>query len=122
MDKRMQALIDAPLADPAKIYLPEGKRRAPYSPRAKYHDEEMPGKLTGAQMAERKQKAASEKLTKLYDYYATTDLSFEKIAQHMGIYRQDQTGVDDKGKPVFVRVLDVKTVEAQIAWRRAGTS
>src|SRR2546423_948271 len=119
MDKKMQSLIDAPLADPNKVYLPEGKRRAPYSPRAKYHGDEMPKGLSRSQLAERKQKARDEKLDKLYAYYAGTDLSIERIAEHMGIYRQEQTGVDEKtGKPVFVRKLDLKEVEANIAWRR----
>lgn len=117
MDKRMQALIDAPLADPNKIYLPDGKRRAPRSPRADCGD--MPPKITGAQLAERKSTALSRKLDALYAYYAATDLSIERIAQHMGLYRQEQTGVDEKtGKPIFARVLDLKQVEANIAWRR----
>jgi hypothetical protein len=36
----------------------------------------------------------------------------------LGLYRQQQTGVDDKGKPIFERVLDVARAEAQLAWRR----
>lgn len=118
MDKRMQALIDAPLADAAKIYLPDGKRRISRGPRPQYEDGIEAPKVTSKEIAERKSKAAWKKLEQLYDYYAKTDLTAEKIAQHMGIYRQQQTGVDDKGKPIFGRALDVKTVEAQIAWRR----
>lgn len=118
MDARMKALIDAPLADPVKIYLPEGKRRVSRGPSPQYEDGIESPKLTGKQIAERRTKAAGKKLEALYDYYAATNLTVERIAEHMGVYRQDQTGVDDKGKPILVRVLDVKTVEEQIAWRR----
>lgn len=118
MDERMKALIAAPLADPSKIFLPEGKRRISRGPRPQYEDGIEAPKVSGKELAERRSKAAWKKLEALYDYYAGTNLTAERIAEHMGVYRQEQTGVDDKGKPVFVRVLDVKTVEAQIAWRR----
>jgi hypothetical protein len=118
IDSKMQALIDAPLADPAKIYLPEDRRPAKRGPRTQCDDIGAP-KLTGKQIAERKRKAASAKLATLFDYYAPTGLSAARVAEYMGLYRQQQDGTNDKGKPIFIRVLDVETVEAQLAWPRA---
>lgn len=115
----LQSLIDAPLADPIKIFSPGGKRPAPRSPKIEYADDIGVPKLTSKQVRERKDKAAAQKLDALLTYYAGTDLPAEKIAEHLGLYRQEQTGVDDKGKPTFARVLDVKRVEREMAWRRA---
>lgn len=119
MDDFMRSLIEAPLADPARIYAPGGKRPAPRGPKVEYDDIGCP-KITGKELAAYKKKVANDKLEALYAYYATTDLTAEKIAEHIGLYRQEQTGVDDKGKPTFARVLDVERVEKQLAWRRAA--
>jgi hypothetical protein len=114
----MQALIDAPLADATKVNLPAGRRSAPRAKKAEYADEIGCPKLKTSEVRARKQKAEDEKLGKLFDYYAGTDLTAEKIAEHMGLYRNDETGVDDKGKPTFTRVLDVRRAQEQIEWRR----
>lgn len=119
MDPYLKKLRDAPLADPANIYLPQGKRVMKRGPRDKYHSDDMPPKLTRAQLDERKQADLGAKLNSLLDYYAGTDLPPERVAEHLGIYRNEQDGTDDKGKPKFKRVLDVERVKAQLDWRRS---
>jgi hypothetical protein len=118
MDERMKALIDAPLADPAKIHLPDGKRVIRRGPRYQEHDSIGAPKVSREELTRRKEKAAAEKLDKLFDYYAASNLTAEKVAERMGLYRQEQNGVDEAGKPVFVRVLDVKRADEQLSWRR----
>lgn len=115
----LQSLIDAPLADPIKIYSPGGKRPTPRSPKPEYADDIGCPKLTSKQVRERKDRAANDRLEALLDYYAGTDLPCDKIAAHLNLYTQEQIGVDDKGKPVFARILDVRRVEREMAWRRA---
>jgi hypothetical protein len=122
IDKHLQALIDAPLADPAKLAIHGEARKISRGPRLREHDGIRAPKLTREQLAERKGKQLSAKLNKLLDYYATTDLPAEKITEHLGLYRQVQVGVSDDGKPVIERVLDVKTVEGQLAWRRKAAA
>jgi hypothetical protein len=121
-NKHMQSLIDAPLANAIKVNLPGGKLAARRSPKPEYGDEIGCPKVSAKELKERKRKAEEAKRSDLYDYYAATDLTPKRVAEHMGIYRQEQTGTDDQGKPVFARVLDVKTVEAQLAWRRKSAA
>jgi hypothetical protein len=118
IDKNMQALIDAPLANAAKINIPAGRRSSPRAKKLEYDDGIGCPKVSPKELRERKDKAASAKLDALFDYYATTELSPERVAQHMGLYRNIETGIDDKGRPAFTRVLDVELATAQLAWRR----
>jgi hypothetical protein len=120
MDPKMRALVEAPLADPSRIYLPEGRgtvRRA--RPPSDISDETDGGlRLSRSKVAQMKERQAAEKLTKLFDYYAATDLSPERVAEHLGLYRSIQTGTDEKGRPTFDRILDVERAAAQLEWRR----
>lgn len=117
MDAKMKALADAPLANPIGIYLPEGKRPAPRARKAECDDIGCP-KVSSKELRERKQKALAARTEALFDYYAKTELTAERVAEHMGLYRNEQTGFDDKGKPIMVRVLDVKRADDHLAWRR----
>lgn len=118
MDDYLRQLIDAPLANATRINLPAGKRAPVRAVKAEETDDIGCQKLTPKQVRERKGKATSAKLETLFDYYAGTNLSDAKIAEHMGLYRNEQNGVDKVGKPIMVRVLDVKLVEQQMAFRR----
>jgi hypothetical protein len=122
IDKRLQSLIEAPLADPVKLAIHGEPRKIKRGPRVRENDNIGAPKLSRDQLAERKSKQFSAKLNSLFDYYATTNLPAEKVAEHVGLYRQVQTGMDDKGKPVFTRAPDIKTVEAQLAWRRRAAA
>lgn len=124
IDRKMQALIDAPLADPVKINLPEGRQLAKRGSRIRDTGDETDGglRLTRQQSIDRKEKAANEKLQTLFDYYAKTSHTPERIAELMGLYRHQQVGIDDKGKATFVRVLDVERVRQQIEWRRRAAA
>lgn len=122
MTHPLQSLIDAPLADATKTNVPGGKRPASRGSKAGHGDEIGFPKVSGKELRERKAKAAEEKLNKLFDYYATTDMSAARVAEHMGLYRQQQNGTDDKGRPTFERVLDVKQAAEQLAWRRKSAA
>jgi hypothetical protein len=118
MTHALQSLIDAPLANACKVNLPAGKRSAP---RAKPHDlSDDIGcpKLSTKELREIKKRNEAAKLASLFDYYATTELTGDRVAEHMGLYRQERTGEDKEGKPIFSRVLDVERADQQLAWRR----
>ena len=83
MDPKLKALADAPLANPLAINLPEGRRPAPRD--VDPAREHRPGDLTKAQLAERKRDEEYKKLSALFDYYSTTDIPAERVAQHVGI-------------------------------------
>lgn len=127
MDKYLQSLVAAPLANPLKINgdpanLNGGK---PYpAPRArKPPTTPHPNDLTRKQLRERKEKEHNAKLEMLYAYYATTDKDAATVAQHMGVFRLDQTVVDkETGKPIHTKTLDVERVEAQLKWRREAAA
>ena len=114
----LQRLIDAPLADACKINPPAGKRPNPRAKKPEYYGGPDGQALSPRQLRERKKKAEAAKLEALFDYHASTDLEPRRVAEHLGLYRQEQTGTDINGKPTFSRVLDVERVEEQLAWRR----
>lgn len=116
MDDYLRSLIDAPLADPANLYLPQGKRRAKrFKP--EYHEDVGCPKLTGKQVRERKEAAAKAKLSSVLDYYAKTEIPFPQVAEYAGLYRIEQTSTDDKGKPIMGRVLDVERARKEMCCR-----
>lgn len=118
----LQPLIDAPLANALKVNTPAGRRSTPRAKKPEYQDEIGCPKASAKELRERKAKADLAKLETLFDYYAGTNLTSEKIAEHMGLYRNEQTGVSDDGKPIMTRVLDVGRAEAEIAWRRKAAA
>jgi hypothetical protein len=121
-DHYMQALIDAPLANATKLNSPGGRRSAPRKSAPQYEDEIGCPKVSQKELRARKKAAEQAKYAALYDYYAQTDLTPDRVAQHMGLYRNEQTGVDDKGKPVFARVLNVKLAADELGWRRKAAA
>lgn len=119
MNPEIKKLVEAPLADPLKINIPGGRDALPPRPRQpKEQRYPAPGDLTPKQVRERKALDEQAKREKLYDYYATTDLPAERVAEHVGVYRLEEDGTDDAGKVKYKRVLDVAKVEAALAWRR----
>jgi hypothetical protein len=117
MDPKLKALVDAPLANPLAINLPEGRKPAPRE--VAPAQEHRPGDLTKAQLAEKRKRAADEKLSALFDYYATTDIPVERVAQHVGVYKMVEVGSED-GKPVYERQLDIERVRQELDFRRKG--
>lgn len=119
MNQEMKALIDAPLANACKVNLPAGKRSIPRGQKDQGDGDLGCPKVSAKELRERKRKAGDAKLNALFDYYAATSLTAQKVAEHMGLYRQEQIGTDEQsGKPIFTRVLDVKRVDDQLSWRR----
>ena len=113
MDPNVRALIDAPLASATKINLPKG-RKPSTAPRAD------PALAKAAR--ERRDATITAKQEQLLDYYATTTVPAERVAEHVGFLHQVQTGTTDKGKPIFRRVADVGRTEAALKFRRAAAS
>ena len=117
MDPKLKALADAPLANPLAINLPEGRR--PATRTVEPAREHRPGDLTKAQIAERKRNAEYARLSTLFDYYSTTEVPAERVAEHMGLYRMVEIGAED-GKPVYERQLDVERARQELDFRRKG--
>lgn len=122
MKHPLQALIDAPLANACKLNLPAGRAPAPRAKKADYGDDIGCPKVGARELRERKKKAEQQKLDALFDYYAATELSAKRVAEHMGLYRQEQVGVDDNGKALFKRVPDIERAHAQLSWRRKAAA
>lgn len=83
MDDRMKALVEAPLADANRTYLPEGKKRAPRSRKQHYADGIGVPKLTAKQLADRNTAHQDGKIRALLDYYATTNVPTCRISEHI---------------------------------------
>lgn len=88
MDRQMQALIDAPLANPLKINLPAGRSPARRAAKPEYEGEFTPEKLTSKQIRERRQDQFSAKLSAVLDHYARTDVPFDRIEAHTKLSSQ----------------------------------
>ena len=76
-------LVDLPLADALKIYVHPGEKpKVKRGPRAQYTDE-IGEKLSRKQVDEMREAQRDAKYAKLFDYYAGTDVPFERVAQHL---------------------------------------
>lgn len=85
MDKEMKALIDAPLADPLKMHLPKGRKVLRRGPRHKHVDNIGAEKPTSDEVAERRSEDYHSKIAQLLDYYSTTQVPVERVAEHVGL-------------------------------------
>jgi predicted Rossmann fold nucleotide-binding protein DprA/Smf involved in DNA uptake len=93
----LQALIDAPLADPTRINLPEGRRPLRRGPKPTYAGDMGGDPLTSKQVRARKAKAEEMKLVAMLDHYGKTSVPFERIAKHLKLTLQ-QVSVAMKGR------------------------
>lgn len=86
MDKLMQSLVDAPLANALRLNLVEvegaPKKRSPSKRTLQMFQAPAPIVKNGREYKERQ---AQAKVTALFDYYATTNVPFDRIAEHMKI-------------------------------------
>jgi hypothetical protein len=87
MNAYLQALADKPLdirdTDRCtKVWLPEGKRRAPRGRKPEYHGNLGGPALKRSEIEARKLDEYSAKLVAILDYYAATSVPFERIADH----------------------------------------
>jgi hypothetical protein len=117
MDEFLKKLVDAPLKSATKINLPMGRKPATRAPRQPHERRE--GDLTLKEVRERKAASIDKKRSALLDYYAGTDVPAQRVAEHLGIFRSEECGVDEEtGKPIINYVLDVEGVEAALRQRR----
>jgi len=85
MDAYFKALIDSPIDTAAranKLLLPEGVRASKRLPKPEYYDSVTAPKIARSELEKRKADAASAKLVAVLDYYATTQVPFDRIAAH----------------------------------------
>ena len=82
MNREMQQLIDAPLANALGVNLPQGRRPAYRGGKAVYEGEFAPAPVSRKELRERQVDEHSAKLTSVLDYYATTAVPFGRIAEH----------------------------------------
>jgi hypothetical protein len=107
----MKSLIDAPLANASKLNLPQGRQSARGRRVAR-------DPVADAEVRARKAAALNAKVSTLLDYYASADTPAERVAEHVGYFRKEQSGVNKRGKAVFINVPDVERAERELAWRR----
>lgn len=91
MNREMQKLVDAPLADPLKLFLPKGTRTVKRAPKAEYYNGVDAPKIARSEIERRKADAASAKLVSVLDCYATTSVPFERIAEHTKLTLEEAT-------------------------------
>lgn len=84
MDPTIKKLVDAPLGDALKLYVHGKPRTIKRGRRPQYHDEIDGDRLSRTQVEERRVEAKSKKVNELWDYYATTQVPFERVAEHTG--------------------------------------
>lgn len=84
-DVDLQKLIDAPLADPLKTFVPLGTRPAKRGPRYSEYDGLDVPRISRKELEARRSEDISEKLGAILDYYAGTSIPVERIATHTGL-------------------------------------
>ncbi|MFC0302753.1 hypothetical protein ACFSTI_25010 [Rhizorhabdus histidinilytica] len=86
MDKFMQSLVDAPLANPLRLNLVEvegaPKKRSPSKRTLQMFQAPAPIVKNAREYKERQFNA---KIKTMLDYYATTKVPFNRIAEHMNL-------------------------------------
>lgn len=115
MTNPLQHLIDAPLANASRTNLPHGRLPAKRDTRPANDPD------ARRQIEAQRKAAHNKKIEELYDYYATTDVPIERIAEHMGIRHTVQVGTTKDEKPIFKKVPDVEKVRRNIEARRAAS-
>lgn len=85
VDKQLQALLDAPLANALEINIPLGRRPAQRGKKPVYEGDALGESLTSRQVRERAVDAKSKKIEALLDHYATTEMPFDRIAAHVDL-------------------------------------
>lgn len=121
MDSKLQRLADASMSVPGQA-LKKAKAEAPPRPKRQRIAAEVTSlpKLTTQQLRERAAKLLDEKRETLLQHYAKTDLPPERVAEHVGITKQVDTGKKwSDGNPVMQTVPDVERVAARLEWIRS---
>jgi hypothetical protein len=95
-DLDLKAMADAPLADPLRLNIPFGKRTAPRGERARYYDGIDVPRMTREEINKRKEEAFSKKLCAVLDYYATTEVPIERVAEHTGLTVEQATAAMER--------------------------
>lgn len=80
----LRKLADQPIDNAeraSKTWLPLGKRSNPRGPKPVYENEFAPA-ITAGEARARRADEQDKKLATILDYYATTSIPFERIAEH----------------------------------------
>lgn len=85
IDPNLKAMADGPLANPLRLNVPMGRRAAPRSAKAVYEGTIGDTPLTEGEAIKRREDSATAKMKAVLDYYATTTVPFDRIAEHTNI-------------------------------------
>lgn len=121
MDDLLRKLANEPLVRPGEAMHRAQALGGPKKPRGQRSAEVVVSlpKLTKAELREREAKDLEGKQGQLLDYYATTELPVERVAHHVGFYKQVEVGrTEDTDEPIYERQLDLERTEAALKWRR----
>jgi hypothetical protein len=82
MNDFLDKLAAGPLANPSKIFLPEGRRKGDRKRSPAELEDFRADRLA---KKERLASEAAENMRKLFAYYAGTDVPLDRVAAHLGI-------------------------------------
>lgn len=95
-DIDLLALANAPLADPLNLNVPLGRRVAKRGPRHAYYDGIDAPRATRTELEKRAANDRNSKLASVLDYYATTTIPIERVAEHTGITIEQATAAMER--------------------------
>lgn len=87
IDPFLKELLDKPIDTAARannVWLPAGRRAVLKGAKAEYHNDDMP-RETAQESRDRQAAEKDKKLGSLLTYYASTEIPFERVAQHTGL-------------------------------------
>jgi len=100
-DVDLKALAEAPLADPLRLNVPFGTKPGKRGPRGSHYDGLEIPRLTQAELQKRRESAFSKKLIAVLDYYATSSVPIERVAEHTGLtIEQAKSAMERRGRIV----------------------
>jgi hypothetical protein len=91
IDPNLKAMLDGPLANALAINLPMGRRAAKRGSNPVYEGSIGDTPLKPSEVRQRRDDAKSAKLVAVLDYYATTAVPFDRIADHCKMSIEDVT-------------------------------
>lgn len=83
MDATLKLLVEAPLANPLKLNVPMGRRSAPRGSKPVYVGDMGGEPLSQSELRTRRDNEKAAKVVSVLDYYATTQVPFDRIASHV---------------------------------------
>jgi hypothetical protein len=90
-DIDLKAMAEAPLADALNLNVPLGKRTIKRGPRTAYYDGIDAPRLKRSELDKMRSEDFSKKLCSVLDYYASTTVPIERVAEHTNLSIEQAT-------------------------------